>query len=160
MKQRSLNSFQIRHPESCLSSSNQCSTYCIFKYFVHSVVCKDARLIVTNAEFFSHCSRFVRHHQITFLRRSKAKGKRGFSEHLNISIRILLKHLTNLLRSPKYDKYVSSLYMYLKSFLQPTKITGTSGQNFRISGYHIARQFRNDTGLAIEKHSSTTSERP
>lgn len=69
-------------------------------------------------------------------------------------------HLTNGLRSPKYDKYVSSRYMYRKSFLHPTKITGVSGQNLRISGYHMARQFRNDTGFVMEKHKSTTSERP
>lgn len=50
--------------------------------------------------------------------------------------------------------------MYLKSFLQPTRMTGVSGQNRRISGYHIALQFRKDTGLAIEKHRSTTSDRP
>uniref|UniRef100_A0AAG5DBW7 Uncharacterized protein n=1 Tax=Anopheles atroparvus TaxID=41427 RepID=A0AAG5DBW7_ANOAO len=52
---------------------------------------------------------------------------------------------TNGLRSPK-------------SFLHPTRMTGVSGQNLRISGYHMARQFRSETGFAIEKQSSTTSE--
>lgn len=40
------------------------------------------------------------------------------------------------------------------------KMTGVSGQNRRISGYHMAKQFRNDVGFAIEKHKSTTSDRP
>lgn len=39
-------------------------------------------------------------------------------------------------------------------------MTGVSGQNRRISGYHIARQLRNDAELAMEKHKRTTSERP
>lgn len=67
-------------------------------------------------------------------------------------------YLTKGLRSPKYDRYVSSLYIYRKSFLQPTSITGVSGQNLRISGNHIALQLRKDIGLAIEKHSKTTSD--
>lgn len=67
-------------------------------------------------------------------------------------------YLTNGLLSPKYERYFSSRYIYLKSFLHPTKITGVSGQNLRISGYHIALQLRNDIGLAIEKHNKTISD--
>lgn len=37
-------------------------------------------------------------------------------------------------------------------------MTGTSGQNLRISGYHMALQFLRDIGLAMEKHSNTTSD--
>ena len=48
--------------------------------------------------------------------------------------------------------------MYRRSFLQPTSSTGVCGQKRRISGYHMALQFRNDTGFVIEKHRSTTSD--
>jgi hypothetical protein len=37
-------------------------------------------------------------------------------------------------------------------------MTGVWGQNRRISGYHMARQLRSETGLVIEKQRSTTSD--
>ena len=48
--------------------------------------------------------------------------------------------------------------MKRRSFLQPTSKTGVFGQKRRISGNHMALQLRNDFGLPIEKHSSTTSD--
>lgn len=53
---------------------------------------------------------------------------------------------------------VSSMYIYRRSFLQPTKTIGVCGQNRRISGHHITLQFFRDVGFAIEKQRRTTSD--
>ena len=69
-----------------------------------------------------------------------------------------IKYLKKGLLSRHRLRNFSSLYIYLKSFLQPTKTIGVFGQKRLISGYQITLQFRNDIGLATEKHNSTTSD--
>ena len=64
------------------------------------------------------------------------------------------------LRSPRLERYVSSRYMYRKSFLQPTKMIGVCGQNRLISSYHMVLQLRKDIGFVMEKQRRTTSALP
>lgn len=48
--------------------------------------------------------------------------------------------------------------MYLRSTLHPTSTIGVFGQNRRISLYQEVFTLRSETGLAMEKQRSTTSE--
>lgn len=62
------------------------------------------------------------------------------------------------LASGRRALFTASRSAYLRSSWQPTRMTGALGQKCLISGYHMVLTWCSEFGLAIEKHSTTTSD--